>query len=236
MTTVQGGSERILCVDDERDVRLVVARTLELAGFAVTSVESASEALARIRSEGLPDLAIVDLVMPEHDGFWLCRELQTFCDLPVVLLTSVSDEPTTVRAIEQVAEDYIVKPFRPSELVARVRRVLMRVPPATRGSGLWNEIDRRLEVDFPGRRLRLDGVESEITPTEARILYILWRNLGRTIETAALLRRVWPSEEVFEDTLRVHVHRLRKKLEADPEKPALLQTDRGRGYRLGAER
>lgn len=232
---VQGGPERILCVDDERDVRIVVARTLELAGFAVTSVESAKEALARIRSEGLPDLAIIDLVMPEQDGFWLCRELQTFCDLPVVLLTSVSDEPTTVRAIEEVAEDYIVKPFRPSELVARVRRILKRVPPAARSSGLWSEIDSRLQVDFPGRTLRIAGVESEITPTEARILYLLWRNLGRTVETGALLRRVWPREEVFEDTLRVHVHRLRKKLEADPEKPALLRTDRGRGYRLGGE-
>lgn len=232
---VQGELERILCVDDERDVRIVVARTLELAGFAVTSVESSKEALARIRSEGLPDLAIIDLVMPDHDGFWLCRELQTFCDLPVVLLTSVSDEPTTARAIEEVAEDYIVKPFRPSELVARVRRILKRVPPAARSSGLWSEIDSRLQVDFPGRTLRIAGVESEITPTEARILYLLWRNLGRTVETGVLLRRVWPREEVFEDTLRVHVHRLRKKLEVDPEKPALLRTDRGRGYRLGGE-
>lgn len=234
MSTTAGGPKRILCVDDELDIRLVVAHTLQLAGFQVTSVGSASEALARIHVEGLPALAVVDLVMPEYDGFWLCREVHSFCDLPIILLTSVSDEPTTVRAIEEVAEDYIVKPFRPTELVARIRRVLKRMPPP-RNTGLWSRIDDRLEVDFPRRTLRVAGSETEITPTESRILYLLWRNFGRTVQTATLLRRIWPNEEVYEDTLRVHVHRLRRKIELEPEKPDLLVTDRGQGYRLGGE-
>lgn len=235
MSLSRSQPQTILCVDDELDVRIVVARTLELAGFEVEVAGSGAEAIARVRSKGLPDLALIDLVMPEQDGFSLCRELHGFSDLPIVLLTSVSDEPTTVRAIEQVAEDYIVKPFRPAELVARIRRVLMRIPPAPRGGGVWNSVDERLAIHFPERRIRVDGVTSELTPTESRLLYLLWRNLGRTVESGVLLRRVWTNEEVFEDTLRVHVHRLRRKIELDPDNPSLLVTDRGRGYRLGGE-
>jgi DNA-binding response OmpR family regulator len=228
--------DTILCVDDERDMRLIVVRSLELAGFSVRACGSADAALAHVRAEGLPDLAVIDIRMPGHDGFWLCGELQAFCDLPIILLTAVDDEETTARAIEEVAEDYIVKPVRPRELVARVRRVLRRLPTNQRSSGLWARIDPRLEVNFSQRRLRVDGLEAELTPIESKILHVLWRNLGTTVRSDHLLRRVWPDGEVFEDSLRVHVHRLRHKLERHPQTPTVLATERGEGYRLLAER
>lgn len=226
---------RILCVDDALDIRVVVRGALERAGYAVDTAASTDEALERIRTRGLPDLAVVDLMMPGRDGFAFCREVHSFCDLPIILLTAVDDEPTTVRAIEEVAEDYVIKPFRPPELAARVGRVLKRVAPVRRPSGVWNRIDASSEVDFAGRRLRDEAGERELTPIECKILHVLWRSQGRTVGTEMLLRRVWPTGEVFEDTLRVHVHRLRRKLAPADEGSGRLVTDRGQGYRLAGE-
>lgn len=221
--------QTVLVVDDDDDLRQLVRYTLEDAGFEVATSASAEAAEAWIERHGLPHLALVDIMMPGTDGLTFCRRLLAGCDLPVILLTAVDEEATRVKAIEELAEDYVTKPFSPAELAARVKRVARRLADVPHGRRLV--VDENLEVDL-GRRLAfVAGQEVALTPTECKILHILVRNAPRTVPTDHLLARVWPLEEVFEDTLRVHIHRLRGKVEVNPSRPAYLLTERGVGYR-----
>jgi len=142
----------------------------------------------------------------------------------------VADEPTVVNALDTVAEDYVLKPFRPAELVARARRVLRRIGNFSFTLAAETPVDDRLAVDFVRQVAKVEGNSVPLTPTETKILHILMRSSPRTVDTGYLLRRVWPMEEVFEDTLRVHVHRVRQKIEPDPAKPRYVLTHRGQGY------
>jgi DNA-binding response OmpR family regulator len=226
----------ILCVDDDPDTLLVVTRSLSAAGFEVARARSGSEALAWVERHGLPRLAVVDIRMPGMDGLELSRRLRQRADLPIVLLTAVDDEPTIVGALEGLAEDYMVKPFHPRELAARVRRLLLRFAPLDADPGQSVVVDEALSVDFVHGTAQVESQgEVALTPTETKILHILVSNAPRTVRTEFLLRRVWPLEEVFEDSLRVHVHRLRQKIEADPRSPRYVCTERGLGYRFAVE-
>jgi DNA-binding response OmpR family regulator len=223
---------RILVVDDDPVIRHLVLRRLEAEGFQVFTAESAEEALVWIETHGLPHLAIVDLVMPGVDGIELCRQVQKYSDLPAILLSAVDERETVVRAIEEVAEDYVTKPFDPEELVARIRRVLHRTAGAHVERGPLTRIDGRLAVDFPRQTLFVDDRPVLLTPTESKLLHILVRNARRTVRTDYLLQELWPREEVYEDALRVHVHRLRQKIEPEPRTPRYVVTRRGQGYRF----
>lgn len=225
-----GQAPLILAVDDDRDIRRVVSLALSREGFEVVTAGSAAEALDWISDHGLPHLAVVDIRMPEVDGFELCRQLQAFSDVPVIMLSAVDEQETVIRAIEEVAEDYMVKPFNPKELAARVRRVIRRLGDFAYALAPQTEVDERLAVDFGRREVLVDGRPTSLTPTESKLLHILLRSAGRTVTADFLLRRIWPLEEVFEDTLRVHVHRLRQKIEPDPARPRYLVTRRGLGY------
>ena len=228
----KGTPWRVLVVDDDRDILRLVRYTLEEDGFEVTTVGSGVEALESVAKDGLPHLAIVDIMMPGMDGLELCRRLHDFSDLPVVMLTAVDEEQTTVETIRDLAEDYITKPFRPRELVARVGRVLRRIDDLSYASSPQLVIDDWLTLDLGGRKALVNGAEIALTPTETKIVHILIRRVGRTITTGFLLRRIWPMDEVFEDTLRVHIHRLRQKLEPKPDQPRYLLTERGLGYQF----
>ena len=221
---------KILIVDDEPDVLFVIRAALQGAGFEVIPAGSAAEALAQITKHGLPHLAVLDIMMPEVDGLDLARQLLEFCDLPIVMLTAVDQKTTLVQTIEEIAEDYILKPFDPDELVARVRRVLRRIGDFSYTLGPTVVIDDILSLDFVGLAAIVEGRRLPLTPTETKILHILVRRAGRSVGTGFLLNRVWPLAEVFEDTLRVHIHRLRHKIEPDPGKPRYLVTQRGVGY------
>ena len=223
-------SYRILVVDDDPDMLKVVRYTLEAGGFEVREATSATEALESIRRDGLPHLALVDIMMPEIDGIELCRQIHKFSDLPIIMLTAVHEEQTTVRTIREIAEDYITKPFRPQELLARVERVLRRIGDFSYTLAPRVVIDDVLSIDFGRTTAIVNGNEVTLTPTETKILYILTRAAGRTITTDFLLRRVWPLEETYEDTLRVHIHRLRQKIEPHPRRPRYVLTRRGIGY------
>lgn len=223
-------SYRVLCVDDDPDILHLIRKTFEAAAFEVSTCGSGEAALRWIERNGLPHLAVVDIRMPDLDGIELCRRIHTYSDLPVILLTSVDDEPTVVKALDTVAEDYVLKPFRPAELVARVRRVLRRIGDFSFTLAAETPVDDRLAVDFVRQMAKVEGNPVPLTPTETKILHILMRSSPRTVDTGYLLRRVWPMEEVFEDTLRVHVHRVRQKIEPDPAKPRYVLTHRGQGY------
>ena len=225
-----GAASRILVVDDDPDILRTVRYTLELEGFEVSTATSASEALAWIQGHGLPHLGIIDIMMPGTNGIDLCRELQKFSDLPVIMLTSVDEETTVVSTIEELAEDYVTKPFSPRELAARVKRLMRRMGDFAYAMAPLTRIDDHLSIDFVNQKALSDDKEVSLTPTETKLLHILIKSSRRTVTTDYLLRRVWPLDEVFEDTLRVHVHRLRQKIEPKTGGPRYLITQRGSGY------
>lgn len=228
-----GDALSILVVDDSVEALQILETTLKKAGYSVWAVLSGEDALKLVAERGLPQLALVDLHMPPGmDGFELCDRLNQFCDVPIMMLTAVDEAETVVHAIQQFAEDYVVKPFSPSELVARIRRVLERVGHFPYTAQMPLKVDRRLEIDFPARKLVKDGVTSTVTPTEARLLYILMRNSGKTVETDFLLRRMWPREITYEDRLHVYVHRLRAKLREVEGTHQYIVSERGVGYRF----
>lgn len=225
---------RILAVDDDPDVLRTVVWALEAAGYEVIARASADEARVWMEREGLPHLAVLDIVMPGANGLEFAAEITQFSDLPIVLLTSVADGETAAHSLTTVAEDYVRKPFRPDELAARIGRVLRRVQDFSYAEHRRVVLGPGLEVDFVRQCAWVGGAELRLTPIETKLLFVLSVNAPRTVPTAQLLERVWPAGDTFEDTLRVHVHRLRHKIEVDPSQPGLLQTVRGLGYRLGA--
>lgn len=204
--------------------------TLEEEGFEISSAGSAQEAFDKIAREGLPHLAVVDIRMPGTDGIEFARKVQKYSDLPVIMLTAVNEEETVARAIEEVAEDYVTKPFTPKILAARVKRVIRRMGDFAFRLDALTVIDDRLAINFADKKALMDEKQVSLTPTETKLLHILIRSARRTVTTDYLLGRLWPLDEVFEDTLRVHVHRLRQKIEPDAGSPRYLITQRGIGY------
>jgi len=223
---------RVLVVDDDPAIVRLVSSKLDLSGYRVMKANSGREALERISQGGLPHLAIVDINMPEMDGFEFCKTVQQYADMPVILLTAVDQEDIIIQGIEHFAEDYVTKPFSPRELVARVGRVLRRMGDFAYTLDPIVHVDKRLSVDFVHQRVTLDGDILTLTPTETKILFILMRNAGRTVTNDFLLRRIWPLDEIFEDTLRVHIHRLRQKIEDKSPEAKYVSTERGIGYRF----
>lgn len=224
------GAQRILIVDDDPALLKLVADKLYKEGFEIMKAASGAQALEIIEANGLPHLAIVDYMMPGMDGFEFCQIVQEYCDLPVIMLTAIDQEEIVIQGLEHYAEDYVTKPFSPRELAARVKRVLRRIGDFGYALNRIVTVDDRFEVNFMQQQAVVDTQPVSLTPIETKLLYILMRNAGRITTTDFLLRRLWPLEEVFEDTLRVHIHRLRHKIEADPSKPQYIITERGKGY------
>jgi len=223
-------SYRVLIVDDDPEVQEITRTAFENDGFTAWVAGSAEEALEKINDLGLPHLAIVDIVLPGLDGLGFCQKLQEFCDVPVIMLTVVNEEKTVVESIEKFAEDYITKPFNPSELIARVRRLLRRIGDFSYTLEPVIEVDDRLAVDFVRQRAIVDERPVALTPTETKLLFLLMRQSGQTVRTDFILGRLWAREEADENTLRVHVHRLRQKIESSPSRPRYVLTERGAGY------
>ena len=230
------GVQKILAVDDNSSLLEMVQLTLEKEGFWVSTAVSGQQALSLIKKDGLPHLAIVDLNMPVMDGFELCAAIHKFAPLPIIMLTAINDEQTVVDGLNLYAEDYIFKPFRPRELVARIRRVLRR----TGGFGYTLAprvvVDARLQIDFPHRQFFLDGEQRTLTSTESRLLYILMQNAGRTIPYQTLLQRLWPTEMANEERLHTHIYRLRRKIEPDSKNPRYILSEWGIGYLFPARK
>ncbi|MCA9939454.1 MAG: response regulator transcription factor [Anaerolineales bacterium] len=232
MSGVEIQLQRILVAEDDFHIQDIVRRALNAEGFAVVSAANGAEALRLIRRHGLPHLAVVDIHMPVMGGLEFCRRVLNFCDLPIIMLTGVDDEEVIVRSIEQYAEDYVIKPFRPRELVARVRRVLRRIGDFGYTLAPLIHVDPHLQIDFANRKAIVANEEIILTPIETKLLYILMRNSGRIVTTEFLLNRLWPLEEAQENRLRVHVHNVRQKVECDPGQPYYIVSERGVGYRF----
>lgn len=223
---------KILVVDDDPFNLRIVSYALKQNDFEPMTATSGEEALTVIGRQGLPHLAIVDIHMPPGmSGFEFCRIIHQFSDLPVIMLTAVNEEKTVIEGLEEHAEDYIIKPFNPGELIARINRILRRMGEFAYELAPLTRIDERLSIDFPGRQAIVEGKPVSLTPTETRLLYILMRSAGSIVNTDFILRRLWPLEPAFEDRLHVHMHRLRRKIEnKDKSFPRYIISERGMGY------
>ena len=232
MTTVSSNSSpRVLVVDDEPMVREVVQTYLERDGFAVTVVEDGRMALEFMKSNE-PDLVILDVMLPEVDGFTVLRRLRDHTNVPVILLTAKGEEADRVLGLELGADDYVPKPFSPRELTARVRSVLRR-------STVRPESDvldfGTLVIDNLTRQVTLDGDLVDLTRREYELLAFLASSPGQVFSRSQLLEHVWDSSSDWQDpaTVTVHVRRLRQKLGSDPQDPEWIHTVWGVGYRFG---
>ncbi|MBI4216610.1 MAG: response regulator transcription factor [Chloroflexi bacterium] len=224
----------LLVVDDDPTIIRSLQMNLEADGFRTMAAATAQEALTQVEHQ-LPDMAIVDLILPDMHGFELSKKLKEYVDIPIIMLTAVSSEESIVRGLELYAEDYIVKPFSYRELLARVQRVLRRtrnqaVPPET-----VTVVDPRLSLDFARHRVLRDRQEIHLTPIESRLLAALARNLNRTVTSGRLMDEAWPDGEGDVGRLWVNIRRLRTKLEDDPDHPQRLLTQRGGGYKLRSQ-
>jgi DNA-binding response OmpR family regulator len=221
----------ILVVEDETKIARLVRDYLEHAGFGVIVTGNAGAAVASARGEK-PDLIVLDLGLPDGDGLDVTRELRRSSNVPIVMLTARGEETDRVAGLELGADDYVVKPFSPRELVARVRAVLRRAEEA--GSG-GQEFLRAsdVEVDLPRRRVSVGGKDVELTPTEFEMLSTLVRAPGRVFTRAQLLDAIHGvAFESYERAIDAHVKNLRKKIEPTPGRPRYLLTVRGVGYRF----
>lgn len=221
---------KVLLVEDDPGISKLVTDFLSRGGYEVTPKHDGPEALEHIRQNGLPHIALIDLLLPTMHGFEVSSRLKAMADVPIIFVTSVNDTETIVQGLKKYAEDFIVKPFELRELEARIEVVLSRMPSLDYASEPVLELDEHLTIDFAHNRIVLDGKSIGLTPTESILLHVLLRNAGRVVENRMLCARVWPDEEVYEDTLRVHMHRLRRKLEADSHHPHYVRTERGIGY------
>ena len=225
---------RILVVDDEPDVveSVRLGFTLQWREVDVLGAGTGEAALDVVEHEH-PDIVLLDIGLPDIDGFEVIRQIRAFSDVPVVMLTARDDAMDKVKGLELGADDYVTKPFNHLELMARVRAVLRRheMPAPTTRSPSVRSGD--LEVDFAAHEARLNGVHLDLTPTEYKLLYHLVRNAGHVLQHATLLAKVWGREYVDEiDYIRVYIRRLRDKLGDDPDDPRYIQTERGLGYRF----
>ena len=234
---MSGMSVRVLAVEDDERIRTTVRMALEDEGFAVTEAQDAHTALALFGEQPF-DVALVDVMLPDVDGFELCRMLRRLSDIPIVIVTARADSHDAVAGLEAGADDYVRKPFVVKELSARIRALLRRIQrPIVEASSAQPTVYRlgEVEVHASAGVVFRAGTEVSLTRTEFLLLCELARHEGMVLSRESLLERIWGYEYFGEGRLvDSHVRRLRAKIEADPSQPSHLVTVRGLGYKLQA--
>ncbi len=226
-------SHKLLLIDDSEDIQKLVGMFLERDGYKVISASNGKEglrALAKIR----PDLVLLDIMMPEVDGWVTCQRIREISSVPIIMLTAKTQERDIVRGLELGADDYVTKPFDPAELRARIRALLRRAKEATTDDSAPLVLDDGwLHIDMGKRIVKTDGTQVDLTPTEFRLLAALIQKLDCVIPHRQLLSQVWGPEYTEEvHYLKLYVRYLRQKLEQDPSNPQYLLTEWGVGYRF----
>jgi DNA-binding response OmpR family regulator len=233
MITGQATPGPILIVEDDRNTAALVATYLEREGFATVQVHDGTEALALARRQP-PGFVILDVMLPGSDGWEVCRALRRFSDVPILMLTAREEEIDRVLGLSLGADDYVVKPFSPRELVERVKAILRRARPAPAEQAILARGGVRL--DPQRHRLTVDGRPVELTAAEFKLLAALMGAPGRVFSRDELLGRIYPhGEAVIDRVIDVHVGHLRQKLGDDPEAPRYIVTVRGFGYKFAEE-
>jgi DNA-binding response OmpR family regulator len=222
--------QRVLIVEDDMQIARNLRDYLEVAGFEVTAVGDGSVALASARGDR-PDLVVLDLGLPGVDGLDVARELRRSSSVPIVMLTARGEESDRVVGLELGADDYLVKPFSPKELVARVRAVLRRTSGSVGGAEMVRAAD--VEIDVPKMRAHVGGRPVDLTPTEFQLLVTLAREPGRVFTRGQLLDALrGVTLEGYERAIDAHVKNLRRKIEPGRGRPRYVLTVHGVGYRF----
>lgn len=225
-------SRKILVVDDEPRMIRFIRLNLEHDGFEVHDASDGQEALEQLR-DVMPDLILLDVMMPGIDGFETLEMIREISNVPVIMLTAKGDVDDRVKGLELGADDYISKPFSPAELSSRARAVLRRTEMPGEPVHEPIEVDDRLKLDFDRREVFVEGEKVKLRPTEYRLLYHLVKNAGWVVPHEQLLAKVWGYEYRDETHyLRLYINYLRQKLEEDPSNPQYILTERGVGYRF----
>lgn len=225
-------STSVLVVDDEPRILDIIRLTLERAGFDVFEAEDGYTALEKAR-QIIPDIMLLDLMLPDMDGYEVLKEIRSVSNVPVIILTVKADEADKVRGLELGADDYITKPFGHRELVSRIKAVLRRAEVGAPTGNGQIRVDDHLTVDFDKREVLVRGERIRLRPTEYRLLNHLMNSSGKLLSHDALLSRVW-GREYRDDTqlLRLYITYLRQKIEPDPSHPKYIINERGLGYRF----
>jgi two-component system, OmpR family, KDP operon response regulator KdpE len=224
-------AEKILVIDDEEPTVQLIAMLLERRGFEVIKAYRAEEGLRKAYRHQ-PELVLLDIMMPDMDGWDVCKRLREMSDIPIIFLTARSDVKDVVKGLEMGADDYVVKPYDNDELVARVRAHLRRSPrPNMSEELIFNNGDFR--INFMNREVWVHNEIKHLTPKEFNLLAILVRNAGRVVTRTELVTQAW-GEEYGDaiDSLKLYVHYLRQKLEQNAQQPEYILTSRGVGYRF----
>ena len=222
----------ILVVDDEERMARFIRLNLEQDGFQVIEAYRGMQAIQALR-DSLPDLVILDVMMPDIDGFEVLKMIREISSIPVIMLTAKAEEDDRVQGLELGADDYVTKPFSPRELVSRVRAVLRRNESTGVPSKELIEVDDRFKIDFGRREIWVDGKLVKLRPTEYRLLYHLVQNAGWVLTYDQILSKVWGYEYRDEPHyVRLYINYLRQKIEKDPANPKYILTERGVGYRF----
>lgn len=223
---------KILVVDDEQRMVRFIQLNLEQDGFEVITAYNGKDALEQVRTQ-LPDLILLDIMMPDINGFEVLKKIREVNNVPVIMLTAKGEEDDRIQGLELGADDYITKPFSPRELVSRIRAVLRRTKSFTDDQVDLIKVDERLTIDFSRREVWVEGKKVDLRPTEYRLLYHLVQNAGWVNTHEQLLTKVWGFEYQDEPHyVRLYVNYLRKKIEQDPSDPKYILTERGVGYRF----
>jgi DNA-binding response OmpR family regulator len=222
---------RILLVDDEHAIQKLLAFPLRKDGYDVVGATTGGEALERFR-DGEFDLVVLDVMLPQVDGFEVCRQLRARSSVPIIMLTAKAEEFDKVLGLELGADDYITKPFSMREFRSRVKAVLRRADLRSNGDRSEEPLeDREVRIDFGKRQVEVRGEPVKLTYVEFEILAILARSPGRVFSRTMLLERLW-GDAAYRDprTIDVHIRHLREKIERDAKEPELIFTVRGVGY------
>ena len=232
MAEEQFKNRLILVVDDEERMARFINLNLDNDGFQVIEAYRGMQAIQILR-DSLPDLIILDVMMPDIDGFEALKMIREVSSVPVIMLTAKGEEDDRVRGLELGADDYVTKPFSPRELVSRVRAVLRRNEAVGIPSKELIEVDDRLKIDFGRREIWVEGKLVKLRPTEYRLLYHLVQNAGWVLTYDQILSKVWGYEYRDEPHyVRLYINYLRQKIEKDPANPVYILTERGVGYRF----
>jgi len=222
----------ILVVDDEKRIVRFIRLNLEQDGFKVISAYNGTEALEQVRRQ-LPNLVLLDVMMPDIDGFEVLQKIRLASTVPVIMLTAKGEEDDRIKGLELGADDYVTKPFSPRELVSRVKAVLRRTDAFSGDEKNVIEVDEWLKLDFNRRKIWVGGELIQLRPTEYRLLYHLVQNAGWVVTHDQLLIKVWGYEYRDEPHyVRLYINYLRKKIEKEPSNPEYILTERGVGYRF----
>lgn len=230
MAIASSEKPRILVVDDEARIRRLERMNLELEGFEVIEAADGFQALDRVR-EDLPNLVVMDVAMPQMDGFETLRLLREISSVPVIMVTVKAEVSDRIHGLDLGADDYLTKPFNPQELVSRIRAVLRRTDDRSLATQELIRVDDGLSIDLERHEVLVHGVRIKLRPTEYRLLYHLVQNAGRVVPRETLMARVWGPEYRDEhQLLRVYITYLRQKIEPDPAHPRYIMNERGVGY------